>query len=203
MKLRIILSFVALSFAFVHQAHAKEIEILKFNSPVEIVGTVFVEVVNNNVSFWGIPFPEDKEGIEKIKEWNKKGKYGNFKPSLNAFKYEPASIKLAFSDEMKISKSDFNTELIKEVISHFSEKDAIFKCYASGFDSVPQCETYDNTDTPLSQSFVRKGFAIMDKQRLTGYADHDQKVIEAEDQAKELQVGIWKPFHFLMHNISE
>lgn len=166
------------------------------------IATLLVESEKNSVAIWALPFPSDDEGLKKVKELFSKNKHGDYKRKHSLFRFIPASIKFGFSDDVGQIESSFNDDLRAEIMAHYSEKDVALVCFGVNKDGVPLCEAYDAEDTALNQGIVRKGFAIYSKENAIENKEYNDLIIHAQDAAKEEKVGVWVPFHFMLHNIS-
>lgn len=164
--------------------------------------TLIAEYDGRKLSLWGVPFSHDKEGVELIKKLFSKNTYSDYKSSHSIFRINPASIEFGFSEDDGNIDSTFNDELLAELIEHYSEKIGLLVCYGADKNGVPFCEMYDKDDRPLNETFVRKGLAVYSKRMAVQDEHYNARIIAAEAAAKEDKVGVWVPFHFMLHTLS-
>lgn len=175
----------------------------EYQEPHTFVATLLVEKGRSGIVIWALPFAHDKEGIEQIKQLFGKNSYDDYRRNHSLFRFVPASIKFGFSDDDGQVKSSFNDDLYDSIMAHYSEKDVALECFAAGEDGVPLCEAYDTENAALNQGLVRKGLAIYNRDNAVKNKAYNDLIIHAQDAAKEDKIGVWVPFHFMLHNISE
>lgn len=190
------LFLVTSTFAY-GQARDKLIEYIK---PYTVLATLFATAESGDVILWAIPFEDDIEGNKDAKKMLKNASNLYERKNPYRFKMLPAGIKFAFSTEGSF-KNNFNEDLTKILFEHYSGKDVGVVCYGGFNAGMPVCDAIDIEGVSLNESLVKTGFAVINHDLMPSIPEYAAKLQKAEEEAKSKEVGVWKPFHFMIHTL--
>lgn len=99
-----------------------------------------------------------------------------------------------------IAKTDKNTKYaIKPTLEKYLEgKKFKVDCHEIK-DNIPQCIVHISKENTINQYLLMKGISKMDKEDFIP-DEIKQKLIMAEDYAKENKIGVWAPFYGVLEN---
>jgi endonuclease YncB( thermonuclease family) len=138
-----------------------------------------------------------------VKAFIEKSRTNNAMVNPFACQFRLAGVESAVMDGTDLSNDGFKQEVDEAIRKTVEDKRVVLKC--SGYFNnhvVPVCDAYDRDGISLSESLVKQGW-VLPNSALGIVTDKQQERMDAAlEQAKQDQVGAWKPFHNMFRGLN-
>lgn len=207
MKLRTLLKCLGIAVAAGIQPAWAGVEPLgdpePFKDPLVFIGDVLAPA--GNLVYWVLPYPEDTQGRAAVKQYLDVSHSNNYRENPLAIQIRIAGLEIPQLGE------DTSKDLMNDDYAGKSEAkiDAMaaghtyqFTCYGAYSNRVvPYCSFVDHNGVSLGVTVLEQGLAVPGAP--AGLGDHVSaaELQAAQKRAQDAQVGVWKPFHFLMRGL--
>ena len=153
---------------------------------------------DQGLSFWALPMTEDIDGIAAARAMIAEMDTINYRENPFLVKFNLAGVKYGFD-------SQTNTDPLVDTVESYlnqSQDAAYIRC--KGYYSetrVANCFVDHENQESLQKELLAKGYLLMNQPPVDIPEDHLQALQKAQDDAKLAEIGIWKPFFFMLQGI--
>jgi hypothetical protein len=176
--------------------------VIPLEKPLDVAVTV-IQRAQHNLVYWAQPLETDTAGKADVKAFVEKTRTNNAMINPFAFQFRLAGIESAVMEGTDLTNDDFKQEVDEAIQRTVEGKRVVLKCYGY-FNNhvVPVCDAFDRDGISLSESLVKQGW-VLPNAKLGIATDKQQDRLDAAmEQAKQDQVGAWKPFHNMFRGLN-
>lgn len=192
----IILSLMVGNAAFAQKSMRKMDAWLKFENSFIFHAELIVH--DNNADYWVMPIAEDEVGVERARAMIRLMESITHKENPFIVKIRLAAIDYDYSDPILNGDSELAkiaTETFKETPR---QKMAKIKCLGYYSDvTIPLCSIYLDGKFSMQEIIIEKGLTPLSKNSHEVSNEDYATLLDAQDRAKDGEVGIWYPFYYM------
>lgn len=171
-----------------------------FDKQMVFAGTVLTS--EDDLVYWVEPFKNDEEGNKSVRKYlkEKSGSIYRLDPFILPVALAGVAIPGLHSNN-RLTDENYPINSLRSFSSHVYGNSYIFTCYGYYRSvAIPFCRMTDANQADVAESSILKGITILDEHRglLLVEPEYGKLLTEAFAKAKASEVGIWRPFHFLM-----
>jgi hypothetical protein len=174
---------------------------IPFIKPLQVNVTV-VEKVRGMV-YWAEPLLDEPKGIKNVKDYIETTKTNNYMASPFVFQFRIAGVHKEDESGEDLNNDNYAKETNKKIDATFEGKPFTLSCYGY-FSStiVPYCDLIDADNQSPVVDLISQGLVIPDDRY--GMVDESLSAAFAEalKNAKNDQVGMWKPYHSMFRGLN-
>ncbi len=151
-----------------------------------------------NLTFWALPLNEDTEGISAARAMISEMDTINYRENPFLVKFDLAGVRYAFDSRTSTDP------LVDEVESYLSKSQDAAYIRCLGYYSktrVAHCLVDHEREESLQKELLAQGYLLMNEPLEDIPEDHRQALQKAQGEAKAAEIGIWKPFFFMLQGI--
>lgn len=187
-------------------ASPQEVWILGDAAPLEKnldVAVTVIQRAEQDMVYWAQPLETDPAGKAAVKDFVAKTRTNYAMVDPFAFQFRLAGIESAVMEGTDLSNDDFKQEVDEAIRRTVEDKRVVLKCYAYFKKHVvPVCDAYDRDGISLVESLVKQGW-VLPNEKLGIVSEKQQARLDAAlEQAKQNQVGAWRPFHNMFRGLN-
>jgi hypothetical protein len=151
-----------------------------------------------SLNFWALPMAEDSEGITAARAMITEMDTINYRENPFLVKFNLAGVKYAFDNQ---TSTDPLVDTVEGYLNQAQDA-AYIRC--KGYYSeirIAHCFVDHENQESLQKELLIKGYLLMNQPPVDIPEDHLQALQRAQDEAKFAEIGIWKPFFFMLQGI--
>lgn len=172
-----------------------------FSAPLEVNVTVIEKV--RGMVYWAEPLLDEPKGIKDVKAYIENTKTNNYMASPFVFQFRVAGVHKEDDSGADLSNDNYAKQTNKKIDAALEGKQFTLRC-PGYFTStiVPYCDLTDGEKQSPVVDLVSQGLVIPNEK----YGAVDEALsaafAQALENAKNEQVGMWKPYHSMFRGLN-